>query len=129
MDATSYNNDENIQFGFQFIGPNIGNDSSFDSAYDALGSIVIGANSSLSTVELTQSEFSVFPNPSGNNWNIKSNSVLESVEVFDILGKNVLNIQPNALEVEINATGLKSGLYLARISGAQGTKTVKLIKN
>ena len=129
MDATSYNTDQNIQFGFQFIGPNIGNDSGFDADYTALGSIVVGPNSSLSTIEFNQSTFSVSPNPSSDSWRISASSPIENVQVYDILGKQVLTLAPSSLEVEVPAQELKSGLYLARITGADGSdKTIRLLR-
>ena len=46
-----------------------------------------------------------------------------------MLGKNVINLEPNTNEVEIDATTFKTGLYFARIESVNGTKTIKLIKN
>jgi len=86
-------------------------------------------NQVLSTEQFDTAEFSVFPNPTKNVWNIKGNNVLNSVSVYDVLGKNVINLEPNTNEVEIDATTFKTGLYFARIESVNGTKTIKLIKN
>lgn len=84
---------------------------------------------SLSTENFETTEFTAFPNPTKNVWNIKGNNVLNSVSVYDVLGKNVINLEPNTNEVEIDATTFKTGLYFARIESVNGTKTIKLIKN
>ena len=82
----------------------------------------------LSTEDLTTSEFNTYPNPTENIWNIKSNNVIKSVTVYDVLGKQVTALSPNATEVEIDGTTLTQGLYFARIEGENGSETVKLIK-
>lgn len=83
----------------------------------------------LSNDEFTISDFSVSPNPTGDVWNLSGNTIIDQIQVFDLLGKRVFESKPNQTDVEINATKLKSGLYLARISSQNGTKTIKLVKN
>lgn len=70
----------------------------------------------------------VFPNPTANNWNINSNQDINSIQLFDVLGKQVLTLQPNSKDVIINSESLKSGLYFAKINSNRGTKTIKLVK-
>ena len=73
---------------------------------------------------------SVYPNPSSSNWNFKTgNTVITSVEVFNLLGKRVVLQNNNSTNVAISTQGLTSGIYIARITTEQGTKSVKLIKN
>ena len=57
-----------------------------------------------------------------------SNTKMSSIQVFDILGKSVIAIQPNATEATINASQLKSGLYFAKISTASGSSSLKLVR-
>ncbi|MGS2726455.1 T9SS type A sorting domain-containing protein [Psychroserpens sp. BH13MA-6] len=127
MDATGYTGLENIQYGFQMIGPNINLDPSFDAAYDALGSIVIQP-ATLSANEVAASEFSIYPNPTSQVWNIKATSPVSSVKVFDVLGKQVISKQVNSDQVTIDATALKTGVYIARIQSEDAIKTFKLVK-
>ncbi|MBC3847405.1 T9SS type A sorting domain-containing protein [Winogradskyella echinorum] len=76
------------------------------------------------------SEYSIYPNPTNNVWNLKTkNHNIVSVQVFNILGKQVLTIKPNAIEVEIDASGLNDGIYLAKVSTINGDQTIKLVKN
>lgn len=83
----------------------------------------------LSTNEFNQAQFQIGPNPTSDRWMVNSQDVIESIQVFDLLGKQVISLEPNAVEAEIEAGSLKSGIYLARIKGLQGTKTIKLVKN
>lgn len=84
----------------------------------------------LNNEEFELSEVSVYPNPTNNNWNIKTNnSTINSIQVFDLLGKQVLNLTPNSSETLIDASGLNNGIYFAKVSTDLGTKSIKLIKN
>jgi hypothetical protein len=85
-------------------------------------------NSALSTDEFASTDFRVYPNPTKNNWNIKSNTTISTVTVYDILGKQVATLAPNASDVEISTANITSGIYFARIESTNGSKTVKLIK-
>jgi len=128
MDATSFVSGEHVQYGFEVIGPNINSDSSFDSAYDNLGSIVVGANTTLSIGDSTLANFNVYPNPSRDKWNVKGGNEILQIQLFDILGKQVLNMNPNSSDVKIDASVLPSGLYFAEVSTEKGSGTLKLIK-
>ncbi|TPV33395.1 T9SS type A sorting domain-containing protein [Paucihalobacter ruber] len=84
----------------------------------------------LSTNEFTKDALKVSPNPTNSLWNVKTaNQNITNITVFDILGKQVVNINPNAAEAVIDASNLRDGLYLAKISTENGSQTVKLIKN
>ena len=74
---------------------------------------------------------SVYPNPSNSDWNFRTpNTVINSVEVFNLLGKRVASQRSNNnTEISISTQGLTSGIYIARITTEEGTKSVKLIKN
>ncbi|EDP72364.1 fibronectin type III domain protein [Flavobacteriales bacterium ALC-1] len=70
----------------------------------------------------------VFPNPTNGDWNISGNSIINKITVYDILGKQVITLESNTNDVTINTSSIKSGIYIARIEGVNGSKTVKLIK-
>lgn len=77
-----------------------------------------------------ENKVQVFPNPTRDNWTIKSNNQnISSVKVFDILGKKVLSISPNSNEININVSSLKQGLYFAQIkTNTNNSQTIKLLK-
>ena len=83
----------------------------------------------LSTADETLGQLKVYPNPSNTQWTISSVSTIEQIQLFDILGKQVINLNPSNNEVVIDANSLKDGLYLAKVSTANGSSTIKLIKN
>ena len=113
-----------IQYGFAVTGPLA------DPADTTLGSVVIGAE----TLSVEDTKFinviSVYPNPSNSNWNFRTpNTVINSVEVFNLLGKRVASQRNNnSTEASISTQGLTNGIYIARITTEQGAKSVKLIR-
>ncbi|MDH7911655.1 T9SS type A sorting domain-containing protein [Winogradskyella sp. SYSU M77433] len=128
VDATTVPGDSHAQYGFQVVGPNINSDASFDTAYANLGSVIVQP-ASLSINEVSLTSFKVFPNPTTGSWTIDSNDTITSIEVFDILGKQVLELNPNSKNVAIEAGNLVDGVYLAKINSSKESKTIKLIKN
>ena len=84
----------------------------------------------LSANEFETADFSVYPNPSNNVWNVKtSNTIMNSIQVFDVLGKQVISLNPNSVEAKIDASTLPTGLYFAKIATDSGINSIKLIKN
>ncbi len=82
----------------------------------------------LSNESFNTTEFKVFPNPTLTDWNITANTSINSISVFNILGRQVMTLSPNSNTAKIDTQDLNSGVYFARIEGVAGTKTVKLIK-
>lgn len=73
--------------------------------------------------------FKAYPNPTQSSWTVKNvNSVIESIKVYNVLGKSVLSLSPNASEVNVDGSNLKSGLYFAQVKTATGISSLKLIK-
>jgi endoglucanase len=85
-------------------------------------------NTVLSTEDFETASFKAFPNPTNGDWNISGNAVINTVTVFDILGKQVLALEPNSNDFAVNASSLRTGVYFARIEGANGSQTIKLVK-
>lgn len=82
----------------------------------------------LSVDEFDSNQFKVYPNPTNGDWNVSSTNPISSIAVYDILGKKVISMSPNNLEVTIDASSLNPGMYFAKIKGVNGAKTIKLIK-
>ncbi|MFD0931558.1 T9SS type A sorting domain-containing protein [Psychroflexus salinarum] len=86
-------------------------------------------NTTLSNNKFTQAEFKVYPNPSKDDWNIRTTENIKNVQVYNITGRLVRDLQVNGSEAVINTNGLSSGVYLAKVSNdLDQTKTIKLIK-
>ncbi|MFH6767251.1 T9SS type A sorting domain-containing protein [Gaetbulibacter aquiaggeris] len=83
----------------------------------------------LSNKDFEIAGLNVYPNPTQNSWTVKTQNIkMSTIQVFDILGKQVLSLAPNAIEAKIDASQLKSGLYFAKISTANGSSSLKLVR-
>ncbi len=69
-------------------------------------------------------EAKVYPNPAQNMLHVEGAGLTE-VEVFNIMGQSVLNINENFEAIGISH--LQNGVYFIRIKNTEGEKTVKLV--
>ncbi|MCB9222822.1 MAG: T9SS type A sorting domain-containing protein [Crocinitomicaceae bacterium] len=79
------------------------------------------------------SEIRVYPNPSNGNFIVDLGTMtFESlkdarINLFDISGRNVMQIQPTSSIVQIDADHLSKGTYLLQLYTRSGTVTKKLL--
>lgn len=114
--------DANFQYGFTVLGTNANRDNEA-----TLGSVVVEAPI-LNVEDNNIAEVSTFPNPAVNNWNVRANENIQSVAIFNILGQQVMEVRPDRTQAVIDIASLQSGQYVARVTTAAGTQTVKLVK-
>ena len=79
-------------------------------------------------------KFSIYPNPSSYTLNIDVPTLSDEglkLEVFDVLGKKVLQQNINTLKSSVNISKWNSGLYLVRLTSPDGdiTLTKRFVKN
>jgi len=87
-------------------------------------------DASLAVNKFEVNKFSVYPNPTLNIWNfVSKNDEISSLNIIDILGKNVTNIKASSKEVSVDASSLSKGIYFAKISSGNSVQTFKLVKN
>ena len=99
------------------------------SGITGFGDFAVGQIVSLSTSNFELENVKIFPNPVTNNFVTISSAIFGdiNVSVFDVLGKQISNqkLHNNRLDV----SGLKSGIYLLKISQNEKTAIKKLIIN
>ncbi|MCA6423804.1 MAG: T9SS type A sorting domain-containing protein [Flavobacterium sp.] len=69
----------------------------------------------------------IYPNPVLDKFKIKTDNNIINVKLYDILGKEINNI--NLSDNEINISFLNKGIYFLKIEFSNSTKTIRLIKN
>lgn len=69
-----------------------------------------------------------FPNPVRDVMDISANTKIDTVTVFDILGREVMQQNGTFNNMKLDMSGLNSGSYLARIQSGNSTQVIKLIK-
>ncbi len=66
----------------------------------------------------------VFPNPFNNSLQIQSNTTFKTMELYDVLGKQIFN---QNLENQLNISSLAQGVYLLRLITEDGEVVVKKV--
>ena len=83
------------------------------------------------TLDLPQTQkplLSYYSNPVWNRLSVESPYQIETLRVFDLMGKEVLHKTPKQQKLTLNTYTLAPGVYLLRIETPDGQQTVKLIK-
>lgn len=71
----------------------------------------------------------LFPNPAGSSINIKADTEIQSVRLYDTQGRNIANHFSNDRLVVLDVSSFASGIYYLEIMTVQGLKREKLLKN
>jgi len=97
----------------------------------ARGPWKFNVDSSVSTQDvIAQSEFKIFPNPSKESFQIKSERAKKSkVSIFDYSGKSILTLEEYDFQSKINTSNLSNGIYLVKIDFDNNSVYKKLIIN
>mgnify|MGYP000126433403 CR=1 FL=1 len=91
-----------------------------------LGVYEYGAASTLSVddFELSINDIKIYPNPTSDYINIKSSDKINSVEVYDMLGKKILDSKHKT----INLKSIPNGVYLVKVITENSTHTKRILK-
>jgi hypothetical protein len=71
--------------------------------------------------ELNNDMLNLFPNPSSGIVNIKSNELIEGIEVFDFYGKTLYQLNFVSSEAQIDMSSFAAGNYILQAKFATGT--------
>lgn len=71
----------------------------------------------------------VYPNPVKDVLNLKYNTNISNVAVFNIIGQQVLTQEVNAADAKVDMSKLAAGTYVVKVTADNMTKTMKVIKN
>lgn len=95
-------------------------------ASESNGKIYITTNAAATSIDNNKStEINVFPNPANDFINIKLNSKINKVEVYDLNGSLVL-VGDSA---ELNIKALNNGMYMMKAITDLGVYTARFVKN
>ncbi|MCX7547430.1 fibronectin type III domain-containing protein [Xanthomarina sp. F1114] len=88
----------------------------------------ISIDEALSIEESELLSFKYYPNPVDNILNLRSVQTIQSVEVFNLLGQEVLRTASNSANMDVDMSNLQSGTYFVKVTIENATKTIKVIK-
>ena len=89
----------------------------------------INFESTLSVNEESQNVFKVYPNPVKDYLYFSSNSNVDLVEVFDLLGRQIISTNSGTVEPKVDFRNLDSGTYYVKATSGDQSHTVKIIKD
>jgi len=96
---------------------------------NALGAIAHYTNAPLATSKFESKTISVYPNPVTNHLNITSEVLLQSIDIYDIQGREVHAIQFQPENPKINTETLNAGVYFLKAESNTGQLlTAKFVK-
>jgi len=121
-DIVTVNNVDTDVVGQYTITYNV-SDSSSNTATEVTRTVNIESN--LSVDENIKSIFRVYPNPTKNSWKISKSIIIESIELYDIVGRKVLSDNPKTQDYEINGTLLSEGVYILLLNGKEVSRLIK----
>lgn len=93
--------------------------------------VQFGGSSSYDTLSNRENDFqdfSFYPNPVESHVNLEASSVIESVTLYDLLGKRVKYATPNQREMRLNLEDLQADIYLMKVTIEGTQKTFRLVK-
>jgi len=99
-------------------------DTGFTQSSMVIDYVRVYQNTPLGTNDVFASKFSVYPNPSSDVINIKTDEKVDKVELYNTLGQLIINKDNTTL---MNINRVKSGLYLLKIYSGNKTVTKKVI--
>jgi hypothetical protein len=114
------------------LGPKVvrANDLNFEFDNDGSGfvvdNIIIKDMDQLSVSDISKTQFNIFPNPTSNFINIKSNEIIKSVKLYNASGSLIKTENANLSKIDIST--FPKGNYLISIETDSGIETKKIIK-
>ena len=92
------------------------------------GALVPLPEATVGTEAFTDSNFSYYPNPVEQSLNISSKGIVEDVKIYNMIGQEVIHVQPNMESPDINMNGLQSGAYMMKVSIEGASQSFSVIK-
>lgn len=83
----------------------------------------------LGTSSFDLKELKYYPNPVTNVLNVEYTGTITGVEVFNMLGQKIASKNVNEMSTTIDMSNLASGSYFVKVNAANGSKTIKVMKN
>ena len=72
--------------------------------------------------------FTYYPNPVKNTLSLSAQNNIENVSMYNMLGQEVMRVTPNNVDSNIDMSGLQTGTYFVKVTIANVTETIRVIK-
>lgn len=98
---------------------------------DQVGIDQYSIDRTLSSEDFFTSIFSIHPNPVKDILNVtaKNGATIETIQILDINGRIVNQVNTSSKTVQVNVSNLNAGVYFVKVQSEIGVGTSKIIKN
>lgn len=110
------------QYFWRVKATNLCGDGDYSEVYIFTTGILVGINDNLIDGLV------IYPNPAKSSINIEANSLLDSVEVINILGQKLIQQIGKTSKINLNTSHLSSGTYLLRIISENKVTLKRFVK-
>jgi hypothetical protein len=117
-----------VSFGFNFTTGAVSSHEGVILIDNVVIKLLDSSGNTLSVKNLDVPQFVAYPNPIQNVLSVKGSTNVESLLIYDLMGRNVLSDSPNESEFNVNVSHLKKGVYMLKIKCGDNVITKKLVK-
>jgi len=111
-----------VQYGFSVTGLNANPAQAEDLGNARVIPFFLGLD------EFSNAQFSVSPNPATNQITIKAAQNIESFAIYNVLGQEVLSINPQQSNYNLDISDLQTGVYVVKATVSGKTATSRIVK-
>lgn len=91
--------------------------------------IILNIDSALSIDDYISKNIKIYPNPTTNVLNIKlNNTEIKKAQLFDVNGKQILDMKLQSELTVVDISNLNSGIYLLKIESVKNTFIKRIVK-
>ena len=98
-------------------------DSNGNAAAEVTRTVTVEETLGLDSNEINS--VSIYPNPTASKWTIESSKIIKTLTLFNLLGQKVLEQTANEMEVNIDASDLKTGVYMLKVNKTTIKRVIK----
>ena len=98
-------------------------DSNGNEAAEVTRTVTVKETLGLDSTEINS--VSIYPNPTTSKWTVESSRVINTVTLFNLLGQKVLEQTVNDTKVNIDASNLKTGVYMLKVNKTTLKRVIK----
>ena len=100
-------------------------DSNFSQSSMVVDYVRVYQNTTASTEDVFANKFSVYPNPSSDVLNIRTNETIDKVELYNTIGQLIVAKKTT----NINVSSINTGVYILKIYSGNRSVIKKVIIN
>ena len=82
----------------------------------------------LGNEDFSQNGFLIYPNPTSEILHLKTNSHIENLEIYSMLGQKIISQTNNSVTAEVDVSILQTGSYIIKVSTENKTEVQKFVK-